>query len=174
MTFAAAVPFPVAPTLVAGCPASMAAATRAALVESSFLAHLRASWGTPPASATSGPRNAPEPIRLVGGVLAVERPKSAKGAACVDAWELYRLTGQGELFGDYLITYLPLADVEPVAPWRDLIDHGERLTIAKGGRVWLTLRELDRVLPLVRGHEARRLRLRIKRAGWRPLGGATS
>ncbi|MND40314.1 hypothetical protein D3C80_310490 [compost metagenome] len=111
---AAAIPFPVSPALVAGRPASLAAATRAALVESSFLAHLGASWQPEPHSA---PRIAPE----------------------------------------------------PATPWRDLTDSGDRVTIAKGGAIWRTLRELERVLPLVRGYEARRLRLRMKRAGWRPL-----
>ncbi len=171
MTFAAAIPFPVAPALVAGRPASLAAATRAALVELSFLAHLGASWQPEPPSA---PRIAPEPARLVGGVLVVERPDRANGAACVDARELQRLADPGVPLPVFLDMYLPLAGVEPVAPWRDLTDYGDRVSIAKGGVVWLTLRELDRVLPLVRGHEAMRLRMRMKRAGWRPLGGATS
>lgn len=157
--FAAAVPFPVAPALVAGRPASLAAATRAALVELSFLAHLGASWQPEPPSA-------PEPIRLVGGVLVVERPERASRAACVDARELHRLTALDMPLTTFLDMYLPLAGVEPAAPWRDLTDHGDRVSIAKGGSVWLTLRELDRVLPLVRGYEARRLRLRMKWAGW--------
>lgn len=161
--FAAAVPFPVAPALVAGRPASLAAATRAALVESSFLAHLGASWQPEPAPR---PVSAPEPARLVGGVLIVERPERASRAACVDARELHRLTAPDMALPTFLDLYLPLAGVEPVAPWRDLTDYGDRVSIAKGGAVWLTLRELDRVLPLVRGYEARRLRLRMKRAGW--------
>ncbi|WP_411166992.1 hypothetical protein Aeroheme_01441 [Aeromonas sp. DSM 116730] len=162
--FAAAVPFPVSPALVAGRPASLAAATRASLVESSFLAHLGASWQPEPHSA---PRIAPEPTRLVGGVLAVERPERANGAACVDARELHLLAAPDITLPVFLDMYLPLAGVEPATPWLDLTDSGDRVTIAKGGAVWLTLRELERVLPLVRGYEARRLRLRLrmKRAG---------
>ncbi|MNQ89837.1 hypothetical protein D3C85_1051560 [compost metagenome] len=174
--FAAAIPQP-SHGMTGG---TLATGIRDALTASSFKAHMSAPTPKPkpkhrrPRVLAALPgKSSDEP--LLWGVLAVYRPEGANGGRCVDARDLHRLACPDWLLPDWLTLCLPLAGVEAVAPWRNLDDAARGRIVVRGkGPIWLTLGELARVLPQMPGHEAKRFRNRLRRAGWKPSGGTTS
>ncbi|MDM5076619.1 hypothetical protein OB931_09550 [Aeromonas media] len=151
--FAAALPQP-AHNMPGG---TLATGIRDALTTSSFRAHMT----TPELREESRekPRRKPRASSLLWGTLTTGTPPETKGGRCVDAREIHRLVGAGLSFPEWLDVVLPLAglrgDVKQAAP--------------KSGPCWLTVRELEKVLPQMPGYEAKRLRLALRRGGWRPL-----
>lgn len=160
--FAAAIPQP-AHNLPGG---TLATSIRDALTVSSFRAHM----GGAAVLGRTGDEN-PSPL---WGTLSARTPPEARGLCCVDAREVHQQAAPDMTLCEFLSVCLPLAGVEAAAPWRELRD-GQRgsISAAKAGPIWLSLRELDRVLPQIPGHEAKRFRLKLRRGGWKPSGGAT-
>ncbi len=67
------------------------------------------------------------------------------------------------LLNEFLTLCLPLAGINASSPWRELRDESQSSILsANDGTIWLTLKELGRLLPQIPGFDAKRLRLALK------------
>lgn len=166
-TFAASLPIP-AHNLPGG---RLATGIRDAMTLSSFRSHMgggvlpgKSSDESQPA-APVWPAHPLEPI--LSCHLEIRRPAVADSRPCVCFRELAGLLAPGELAVSAAMVLFPLASVPVSRTWRKTRDSGSTFTLA--AEPWVTLREAEAIIKVAPGMEAQRLRLEMRRAGWRPL-----
>lgn len=151
----------------------LATGVRDALLASSFRSHMRGralpgkSSDESRPTAPAWPRHPLEPV--LGAHFTIERPAIADGRPCVCFRQLSGLLMPGELPTAAAAVLMPLAGVMPSRPWRKTRDRGGSFTLA--AEPWVTLSEAEALIRVAPGLAAQRLRVAMRRAGWRPSKG---